>query len=60
MPNEWQERFVECLLELENAFGRPENGNYFVNLRDDRGKFLKDPLADYDRGRRRIPLKDRP
>lgn len=72
MPIEWQQRFVECLEQLDEAIDwRPKNGCYQVRLMDEVeewdedegrsvegwGKELDDPLADYQRGRRRIPLR---
>lgn len=58
MPQEWQSRFVRCLEELDSAFDwRPEQGRYWVRLKDDNGRFVQDPLMDYERGRRRIPMR---
>lgn len=61
MPDEWQERFVACLKELDETIDwRPESGSrYFVDLRiikDDGGRGVRvhDPLMDYQRGRRRV------
>ena len=55
-PLEWQERFVKCLEGLENLFGTvPEEGTYNVQIRDKNGRFVHDPLSNYERGRRRIP-----
>ncbi len=55
MPLEWQDRFVQCPEEMENKFKRiPERGTYYAQLKDDNGRFLHDPLANYERGRRRI------
>ncbi len=59
MPDEWQGRFVRCLRELDDAIDwRPEEGRYWVCLKDERGRYIRDPLMDYERGRRRIPLRD--
>lgn len=56
MPAEWQARFVKCLEELDETIDwRPENGRYWVRLKDENGKFVFDPLMDYQRGRRMIP-----
>jgi hypothetical protein len=56
MPVKWQNRFVKCLNELDEAVGglpeRPEQ--YWVKLRDSKGRFVKDSLMDYERGRRRV------
>jgi len=55
MPNNWQKRFVECLMEFESVFNwRPRQGRYWVRLKTDQGKFIHDPFMGYERGRRRI------
>lgn len=57
-PVEWQQRFVKCLEELEDMFGNvPLEGTYHVQLKDCHGRFISDPLRDYQRGRRTIPMK---
>jgi len=59
MPADWQRRFVKCIEELsESVDWVPQDGNYHVTVRGHNGKFTKDPLADYERGRRRLPLKE--
>lgn len=59
MPAEWQERFVTCLRELDSAIDwRPEEGRYWVRLKDKHGRFTHDPLMDYERGRRVVPMRD--
>lgn len=58
MPIEWQERFVKCLEELDEKIDwRPEEGCYWVKLKNDAGKIVPDPLMDYQRGRRQIEFK---
>ncbi len=58
MPHEWQRRFTKCLEELDAAIDwRPAEGQYWVSLKDSRGRYMHDPLMDYERGRRRVPLK---
>jgi hypothetical protein len=55
MPTQWQQRFVDCLQELDNTIDwRPASGRYWVELRDDRGRFIEDQFKDYQRGRRRV------
>lgn len=55
MPVGWQARMVECLEEMREAFAHLDvNDRYTVMLRGDRGRIVKDPYADYKRGRRRI------
>jgi hypothetical protein len=44
MPVEWQRQFVALVEQL------PDTPTYSVHLRDKRGRFLEDPLADYRRG----------
>lgn len=44
MPVEWQSRFVAMIKLL------PDTPIYSVYLRDKRGRFVADPLADYRRG----------
>ena len=59
MPPEWQARFVQCLDELDELIDwRPADGRYWVELRGSDGRFASDPLMDYERGRRRIPLRE--
>lgn len=56
MPDEWQQRFVKCLEELDETIDwRPKSGRYWVKLKDDDGKYVHDDLMDYERGRRKIP-----
>lgn len=56
MPKEWQYKFVELLEELVGAgyseLMPKEKGSFVVKLRDSNGKFIKDPLANYNRGSR--------
>jgi hypothetical protein len=47
MPDSWQNRFVACLNELSDMVNFDDN--YSVNLRDKKGRFIKDPLAQYRR-----------
>jgi len=59
MPDVWQEVFTAHLEELDSAIDwRPENGRYWVRLRDENGRYVSDPLQDYQRGRRVIPFVD--
>lgn len=55
MPDEWQKRFVTCLYELDAHFeGVPQASRYRVTAIDEDGRFTKDPVPHYDRGRTRI------
>ena len=52
MPGDWQRRMVDCLEEMQDHYDsrRPEvNLRYTVHARDERGRFVKDPLASYRR-----------
>jgi len=56
-PPKWQKKFVELMDELGRLYRFPlDNGTtYYINLRDDKtGRFIKDPLCGYERGRRYI------
>jgi hypothetical protein len=58
MSVEWQERFSQCLRELDDMIDwRPAEGRYWVQLKDDRGRFVHDHLMDYERGRRVVPYR---
>lgn len=51
MPVEWQRRFVGCLRELEAEFPVcwPPDGTYDVRVRNEKGRFVDDPLRQYRR-----------
>lgn len=60
MPDKWQGKMAALLNELDERLDwRPEQGCYWVRLKDYEGRFMHDPLADYQRGRRRIELKSK-
>ena len=51
MPYEWQCEMAKLLREMDATFDwRPENGRYWVKLRDENGRFSTPPLCDYRRG----------
>lgn len=63
MPEEWQHKFVELLHELGSAaekagFAKHMDATRVFQVRRVKGrfgnKFIKDPLCDYDRGRRNV------
>jgi hypothetical protein len=57
MPEKWQHRFVDLLGDIEAAcerHGISFHDKYRVLALDEHGKFTKDPLADYGRGRVRL------
>lgn len=54
-PVPLQRRLVEVLNELYDLFGSEAlEGDFTVQMRNDAGRFVEDPYADYERGRRRI------
>lgn len=56
MPYYWQVHFVNLMAILHETIDYEyENLVYYVQLRDKRGRFIKDEFADYRRGRRYIP-----
>lgn len=56
-PVDLQQRLVVILNELHDLFGdEPLEGAFTVQLRNDQGRFVVDPFADYERGRRRIQM----
>lgn len=56
MPDEWQSSFVGLLEELSAAYGGLDWPDYTVNARQPHGgRFMKDPIPHYNRGRTRIP-----
>jgi len=60
MPDEWQNKFTALLDELDETIDwRPQDGCYWVHLRNSNGKFIADPLKDYERGRRFVEHKDK-
>lgn len=57
-PVELQRRLVACLEELREIFGDDLPSKYRVHMVDaSSGRFVRDDLADYQRGRRRVPTK---
>lgn len=59
MPAEWQARFAALVDEIPETLEVPEGppGGYKLTALDDRGRFMRDPVPHYNRGRTRIPLK---
>jgi len=57
MPREWQVKFVGLLEEMEDSFDCSDVPTSFTVKAKKNGKFVHDPYADYQRGRRVVPLK---
>lgn len=51
MPQDWQAHFCTLLSELGRAFGHLDWPEYAVNARDAAGRYRRDPIPHYDRGR---------
>lgn len=50
MPCDWQERMAACLNELDATFDwRPQEGSYWVRLKNRQGRYWSDPLMEYRR-----------
>jgi len=56
MPPEWQHNFVELLEQFSDRYYGYDL-EYTVHKRVN-GKFVKDPLSDYERGRRIVKPKE--
>lgn len=55
-PDEWQERFVQMLGELNDMYGHLDwPDSYRVMATGSGGRFVKDPIPHYRRGRTYIP-----
>jgi hypothetical protein len=54
MHVQWQRKFVGMIHQIEELLADYEPSAYWVRRTDGHGKFLYDPLADYERGRRRL------
>lgn len=61
LPVALQRGLVDALEAIERHIRPakvPIHGHYEVQLRDSQGRFISDPLRDYERGRRRISRED--
>jgi hypothetical protein len=48
MSEEWQNKMADLLEELDESLDwRPQDGCYWVHLKDDHGKFKHDDFNDY-------------
>lgn len=54
MPVPWQYRLTELLGEAEAAFGHLDWPTYDVRARGERGRYRRDPIPHYNRGRTRL------
>lgn len=62
MPTEWQEKMAQLLREMDDTFDWRPDGQYWVRLRDDHGRFKDPELCDYRHGNiehlRKKPVSD--
>lgn len=56
MSAEWQHKFVELVDEVGELYGGYDM-DYTVHLKNQRGQYARDPLRDYERGRRFVQPK---
>jgi hypothetical protein len=54
MPEEWQHRFTALMGEVHEAFGHLDWPEYAVNVRGENGRFERDTIPGYNRGRTRL------
>lgn len=54
MPVEWQRQMVALLRQADDRFGQLQICPSFLVRGRDGGRFIHDPLADYQRGRRNL------
>jgi hypothetical protein len=54
MPDEWQKNFVELLEEMDESYGDLDWPRYRVIAIGNDGRFIKDPIPHYNRGRTKI------
>lgn len=48
MPEDWQHKMANLLNELDSTYDwRPNEGRYWVRLKDDKGRYVSDPLMQY-------------
>lgn len=48
MPYAWQKKMVQLLKELDSTFEwLPKEGRYWCRLKDEKGRFVDDPLMEY-------------
>lgn len=58
MPDDWQNRFVALMDELWDYFPDIREPRYTVHARAADGRFIRDPIPHYNRGRTLITPAD--
>jgi hypothetical protein len=60
MPDEWQYKFVTLIEQIPEIIDEDFEpaGGYKVFALDENKKFTKNPYSDYERGRRRLKIKN--
>lgn len=50
MPTEWKGKMSQLLYELDDTFEwRPDDGRYWVQIKNDNGRYMSDHLREYRR-----------
>lgn len=59
MPAEWQRKFVDLVEELNDEIVWPDSEvqSFAVSARGSGGKFVRDPVPHYNRGRTQMQLR---
>lgn len=61
MPREWQEKLVALLDEMKATIDTDQLPSEFhVRVRNAQGRLVADDWSNYERGRRRAPLRKKP
>ena len=59
MPDDWQDKFVRLLEQIDTTLEVDDMPDYRVQAIDDNNKFIQDPYRNYERGRRVVPSKNK-
>jgi hypothetical protein len=59
MPVEWQAKFVTLLEQIGEHIDMSQMPSEFMVRAKKHGRFIHDDFADYQRGRRALPLKSK-
>jgi hypothetical protein len=54
MPEDWQHRLTALLGEMQDSFGHLDWPDYSVRAVGERGRYRRDPIPGYNRGRTRL------
>lgn len=59
MPPKWQREFVALVQDMDDRIEWPDNmpSRWCISARDEHGKFMRDPVPHYNRGRTRMEVR---